>query len=275
MQNARFLSVPYLALALYVASTFCYLASLIKTRKALLSSGYYLLLAAFLVHLLALVARYALAGYTPITNLHESLSFFALCIAGFYIFLKRAYHIESLGAMFLPVVALMLIWAVKAPSTIRPLPPMLQSDWLPIHTIFAFAGNAIFFAGFLVSIVYLILEGRIKKKRIHAGGAALPSLETLDRINYKCMSYGFPFLTIGIITGALWAELAWGSYWNWDPKETWSLITWIVYAILIHNRLAIGWRGRKTAYMMILGFVCVVVTFIGVNFFLGGRHSYI
>ena len=96
-----------------------------------------------------------------------------------------------------------------------------------------------------------------------------PSLETLDRINYKCMSYGFPFLTLGIITGSLWAELAWGSYWNWDPKETWSLITWIVYAVLIHNRLAIGWRGRRTAYMMIAGFVSVLITFIGVSFFLG------
>jgi cytochrome c-type biogenesis protein CcsB len=103
----------------------------------------------------------------------------------------------------------------------------------------------------------------------------LPSLETLDRINYKCTSYGFPLLTLGIITGSLWAELAWGSYWNWDPKETWSLITWIVYAILLHNRLAIGWRGRKTAYLMIAGFVSVLITFIGVSLFMGGLHSYV
>ena len=135
-------------------------------------------------------------------------------------------------------------------------------------------GDAIFFAGFLVSIVYLIAEKGVKKKRKGDISDRLPSLETLDRINYKCMSYGFPFLTLGIITGSLWAELAWGSYWNWDPKETWSLITWIVYAILIHNRLTIGWRGRRTAYLMIAGFVSVLITFVGVSFFMGGLHSY-
>jgi cytochrome c-type biogenesis protein CcsB len=88
------------------------------------------------------------------------------------------------------------------------------------------------------------------------------------------MSYGFPFLTVGIISGSIWAGFAWGSYWSWDPKETWSLITWIVYAILIHNRLAIGWRGRKTAYLMIAGFISILFTFFGVNFLIGGLHSY-
>jgi cytochrome c-type biogenesis protein CcsB len=168
----------------------------------------------------------------------------------------------------------MLIGALAARADIRPLPPMLQSYWLPVHAAFAFIGNAVFLAGFLVSLVYLFLEGGIKKRKMRDMSGRFPSLETLDRINYKCVSYGFPLLTIGIVTGSLWAELAWGSYWNWDPKETWSLITWIMYAILIHNRLAIGWRGRKTAYMMIAGFVSVVVTFIGVNLFLGGLHSY-
>jgi cytochrome c-type biogenesis protein CcsB len=119
------------------------------------------------------------------------------------------------------------------------------------------------------------LERGIKKKRFSPISTRFPSLEALDLINYRCMSYGFPFLTIGIITGSIWAGMAWGSYWNWDPKETWSLITWIVYAILIHNRLTIGWRGRKTAYMMILGFFSILFTFLGINFILGGLHSYL
>jgi cytochrome c-type biogenesis protein CcsB len=126
-----------------------------------------------------------------------------------------------------------------------------------------------------VSILYLFLERGIKKKRFSSISTRFPSLEVLDSINYKCMSYGFPFLTIGIITGSLWASMAWGSYWSWDPKETWSLITWIVYAILIHNRLAIGWRGRKTAYMMIIGFFSILFTFLGINFMIGGLHSYL
>jgi cytochrome c-type biogenesis protein CcsB len=269
------LFILYAALALYLVSTCAYLASLTTGRERLEKPGYYALLLGFAVHLFGLVLRFLAAGYTPITNLHESLSFFALCLAGFFIFLRRVYRIGVLGSIFLPVVSVVLISAFAAPAAIRPLPPVLRSYWLPIHTSFAFIGNAVFFTGFLVSIVYLLLERGIKKKKMRHISGRFPSLETLDRINYKCMSFGFPFLTIGIITGSLWAEMAWGSYWNWDPKETWSLITWIMYAIVIHNRLTIGWRGRKTAYMMIAGFVSVVVTFIGVNLFLGGLHSYI
>jgi cytochrome c-type biogenesis protein CcsB len=268
-------SILYLALCLYLASTFFYLSSIVTDKHRLTRFGFYCLVAAFSVHLASLFVRYLVSGYTPITNLHESLSFFALSIAGFFIILRRAYRIEALGSIFLPVVSIVLISSFTVPTAIKPLPPMLKSFWLPVHTSFALVGNAVFFAGFLISIVYLVIERRIKKKRARGVPVRFPSLETLDRINYKCMSYGFPLLTLGIITGSLWADLAWGSYWNWDPKETWSLITWLVYAILIHNRLTIGWRGRKTAYMMIAGFLSVLVTFIGVNLFLGGLHSYV
>jgi cytochrome c-type biogenesis protein CcsB len=269
------ITILYLALALYLASTFFYLSFVITDRQRLNSYAFYFLLAGFVVHLLSLIVRFFVAGYTPITNLHESLSFFSLCIAGFFLILRRIYRVEGLGSIFLPVIAIVLISSFTVSTGIKPLPPMLRSFWLPIHTSFAFIGNAVFFAGFLVSIVYLIAERSIKKKRMSGVSNRFPSLETLDRINYKCMSYGFPLLTLGIITGSLWAELAWGSYWNWDPKETWSLITWIVYAILIHNRLTIGWRGRKTAYMMIAGFLSVVMTFLGVNLLIGGLHSYV
>lgn len=266
----------YIALLLYLFSTVSYLIYLLSRREPYEKAGHWLLLAGFIAHLGTTVLRYVLAGYTPITNLHESLSFFALCTAGFFIYLRRTYRIAGLGSVVLPFITLMMIWAATIPSPIRPLPPVLQSYWLPIHTIFAFLGNAIFLIGFAVSIVYLLAERDLKrKKKLHAVFKSFPSLETLDRINYRCMSYGFPFLTAAIITGSIWAETAWGRPWNWDPKETWSLITWIVYAILIHNRFVIGWRGRKTAYLMILGFVSVVVTFLGVNLIIGGLHSYV
>ena len=265
-----------IALVLYLVSTVFYLLSLLNRKEVLEKTGYYVLLAAFVVHLAGTTFRYVLAGYTPITNLHESLSFFALCTAAFFVYLRRSYRIAGLGSIILPFIAAMVTWAVTMPSPIRPLPPVLQSYWLPIHTIFAFLGNAIFLVGFVVSIVYLLAERDLKKKKkLHTIFRSFPSLETLDRINYRCMSYGFPFLTAAIITGSIWAETAWGHPWNWDPKETWSLITWIVYAILIHNRFVIGWRGRKTAYLMILGFISVVVTFLGVNLIIGGLHSYV
>lgn len=265
----------YAALIFYLISTIFYLLYLALNKKGLERTGHYLLLAGFSAHLIATIVRYIEAGYTPITNIYESLSFFSLCIAGFFIYLKGVYKIGILGSIILPVLSIILIWASTFPTDIKPLPPILKSYWLPVHTFFTFSGNAIFFISFFISIFYLILERGIKKKKFSSIVSRFPSLEALDTINYRCMSYGFPFLTIGIITGSIWAGIAWGSYWSWDPKETWSLITWIFYAILLHNRLAIGWRGRKTAYMMIIGFFSILFTFLGVNFLLGGLHSYV
>lgn len=270
--TANLQSLLYIPLALYVISSGLYLLSLAWSR--LRDWAFFCVLAGFLTHLVATASRYFQAGYTPITSMHESLSFFALCLAGFFIYLKTVYRASILGVVVLPVLAALVLFALSFPCQIKPLPPVLQSFWLPIHTIFAFVGNAVFLMGFLVSIIYIAAERCIKHKKGDSILPGLPSLETLDRINYKCMSLGFPLLTIGIVTGSIWAEYAWGSYWSWDPKETWSLITWIVYAILMHNRLAIGWRGRKTAYMMILGFISVLTTFLGVNLFIGGLHSY-
>lgn len=264
-----------IALALYLISTIFYLIFLAFDRKSIETTGYVSLFAGFIIHLISTFLRYLQAGYTPITNLHESLSFLSLCVAGFFLFLKRSYKISTLGSIIVPILSIMLIWAFTFPSEIKPLPPILQSYWLPVHTIFTFVGNAIFLVSFFVSLLYLLLERGIKKKRFSPLSSRFPSLEALDSINYRCMSFGFPFLTIGIITGSLWAGIAWGSYWSWDPKETWSLITWIVYAILIHNRLTIGWRGRKTAYMMIAGFFSIIFTFLGINFIIGGLHSYL
>jgi cytochrome c-type biogenesis protein CcsB len=265
----------HLALGIYLISTIFYLFFLTFRAKWTGRAGHYLLLLAFFLHLASIALRFIMSGYTPITNIHEALSFFALTIAGFFLFIKRTYPVEILGSLILPIISVILIWASLLPNEIRPLPPVLQSYWLPIHTVFCFLGNAAFVVAFFVSVVYVLTERTIKKKRFSIILERFPSLETLDAMNYRCMSYGFPFLTVGIITGSLWAGLAWGAYWSWDPKETFSLITWIVYAILLHNRLTIGWRGRKTAYMLILGFVFILVTLFGVNFFIGGMHSYL
>ncbi|MBA4416342.1 MAG: c-type cytochrome biogenesis protein CcsB [Syntrophus sp. (in: bacteria)] len=263
------------ALSFYLLSTLSYLLFLITGKKGFGKPAHISVTIGFALHLVSLILRYIQAGYTPITNFHEALSFFSLSIAGFFLYLRRSYRIEIVGCIILPVISLMLIWALTFPVAVKPIPPVLQSYWLPVHTIFSFAGNAAFFISFFVSLMYLIAERSIKRKTALPFSIHLPSLETLDSINYKCVSYGFPFLTVGIVTGSIWAGFAWGSHWNWDPKETWSLITWIVYAILLHNRLTMGWRGRKTAYMMIIGFLSMIFTFFGVNLFIGGLHSYL
>jgi cytochrome c-type biogenesis protein CcsB len=138
----------------------------------------------------------------------------------------------------------------------------------------AFLGYAAFAVAFGAAIMYLIQEHFLKRKKLGAMYQKLPSLDKLDDINYRCLTFGFPLLTLAIISGAIWAETAWGTYWSWDPKETWSLITWFVYAALLHGRLTTGWRGKKAAILAIVGFFVLLFTFIGVNLLLPGLHSY-
>ena len=149
----------------------------------------------------------------------------------------------------------------------------LEQDWDVPHG-FAMLGAAAFTLSFAVSIMYLIQEWYLKHHKVGFMYYRLPSLEILDEMNYKIISLGFIPLTLGILSGSVWAEYVWGAFWSWDPKQTWSLITWFVYAALLHGRLTIGWRGRKAAIIAIIGFMAVIFTFLGVNLLLGGKHGF-
>jgi len=263
-----------IALVLYLLGTAASLAYLVSMKKGLSKIGPFALAAAFAVHSLALIIRYFEAGRTPITNLHESLSFFAWTIAGLYLILYAKYRIDVLAAFVSPLAAILILLASFFPKEIIPLPPVLESHWLPVHTILAFLGNGLFTLAFAAGVMYLMQERQIKSKKIGSLYHRLPTLKILDDLNTRCLTFGFPLLTMGIISGSLWAESAWGSYWSWDAKETWSLITWFLYAALLHGRFTVGWRGRKAAILAIVGFSVLVFSFLGVNFFLSGLHSY-
>ncbi|HKL49058.1 MAG TPA: c-type cytochrome biogenesis protein CcsB, partial [Desulfuromonadales bacterium] len=168
----------------------------------------------------------------------------------------------------------LMIFSTATRTDIQPANPMLDSWWFPVHVALAFAGNAIFTIAFVAAIMYLLQERMLKSKKFSTLYFRLPSLNTLDSINYKCLTFGFPLLTMGIISGAVWANAAWGGYWRWDPKETWALITWFLYAALLHGRLTVGWRGRRAAIFAIIGFLCLLFTFLGVNLLLSGEHSF-
>ena len=183
------------------------------------------------------------------TNLHEALSFFAWATIGVYFLLHLKYRLEVLGAFISPVAVVLMVLASLFPKEIVPVEPVLNSFWLPIHVTLAIVGNAMFALGFAAGVMYLIQERQIKSKKIGAFYRRLPALKVLDDLNYRCLTWGFPFLTLGIITGSIWAESAWGTYWSWDPKQTWSLITWFLYAALLHGRLTVGWRGRRAAIL--------------------------
>lgn len=258
----------------YLLGTLAYLSYIISLKDLLSRVAAIIVSIGFASHSLAILTRYAEAGYTPVTNLHESLSFFAWMIIGILLIANLKYKIKVLGAFLAPIALILMVFAFALPKEILPLAPVLRSFWHPFHVTFAFLGNAIFTLAFCSGVMYLIQEHQLKSKKMGAVAKRLPSLKVLDDLNYRALTFGFPLLTLGIITGAVWAEYAWGRYWGWDPKETWSLITWFLYAAMLHQRLTVGWRGRKAAIMAIVGFLSVMFTFLGVNLLLPGLHAY-
>jgi cytochrome c-type biogenesis protein CcsB len=263
-----------LASFLYLFGSLAYLVYIIFLKNNLSRLALTIVSIGFASHTLALITRYAEAGHTPVTNLHESLSFFAWMIMGVLLIVNSKYKVKILGAFITPIALILMLFAFTLPREILPLAPVLRSFWHPFHVVFAFLGNAIFALAFCCGVMYLIQEKQLKSKKMGAITKRLPPLKVLDDLNYQSLKFGFPLLTLGIITGAVWANYAWGRYWDWDPKETWSLITWLLYAALLHQRLTVGWRGRKAAIMAIVGFLAVLFTFLGVNLLLSGLHTY-
>ncbi|MDY6843030.1 MAG: c-type cytochrome biogenesis protein CcsB [Thermodesulfobacteriota bacterium] len=260
---------------LYLIATISYFIYFVKPQKKKFQIAITLIVLAFIIHTISWAMRFYVSGYPPFVILHETLSFFAWVIVFIYLIFHAQYRIEIIGVFVSPLVSVLTIISFTLPNDITPLAPILKSFWMPIHITLCFLGEGIFSLAFCIGIMYLIQERQIKKKRLSTIYHRLPSLKVLDDLNYKCLTIGFPLLTLGIITGSIWAEFAWGSYWSWDPKETWSLITWFIYAALLHGRLNVGWKGRRAAKMAILGFICVMFTFLGVNLLLPGLHSYV
>jgi cytochrome c-type biogenesis protein CcsB len=263
-----------ITLLFYFVSTVLYLIDVIARREKAGKAARWLLIAGFTVHCATLLSRYLESGYTPVANLYESLSFFAWAIVGIFLLFDMRYRMTVLGAFSCPLAVVLMIASSAAPKTAAELNPALDSWWFPVHVVLAFTGNAVFTVAFAAGVMYLLQERMLKSKKFSALYYRLPSLETLDSINYKCLTFGFPLMTMGIISGAIWANSAWGGYWRWDPKETWALITWFLYAALLHGRLTVGWRGRRAAIFAIIGFLCVLFTFLGVNLLLTGEHSF-
>jgi cytochrome c-type biogenesis protein CcsB len=213
-------------------------------------------------------------GHAPLSNFYESLIFFAWTIVLLYLLMEWRLKNRSIGAFVMPVAFLMMAYASIAPginNRIEPLIPALQSNWLTSHVLTCFMGYAAFTVAFALGIMFLIKSRATESPSVFI--RLMPSESQMDELMYSSAALGFIFLTLGIVTGAVWAHYAWGSYWSWDPKETWSLITWLAYAVMLHTRLVRGWRGKRMAIMAIVGFGCVLFTYLGVNL-LPSLHSY-
>jgi len=268
---------------LYLAGTVLYFNFLAFRSEQLGKAATALSWATLLIHTAAILWRWVESyqlgmGHAPLSNMYESLVFFSWCIALLYLLWERKMKSRIIGAFAMPFAFLFIAYASLAPGVsdrIDPLIPALQSNWLHAHVITCFLSYASFALSCGVSVMYLIKIRKKEKGKKETGWMSLfPPLESLDALVYKTIAVGFPLLTIGIITGAAWANYAWGSYWSWDPKETWSLITWFVYAIFLHARFAREWRGKRTAVLSVIGFAAVIFTYFGVNYVLSGLHSY-
>jgi cytochrome c-type biogenesis protein CcsB len=262
-----------LALLLYILSAAAYCAYLFLQRDVLQKLGGMLLLSGFGAHTVALGWAFIATGHVPANNLHETLSLVAWSIAGTYLALGIKFRLKILGVYVAPLTVFILLVAIQFPRDLVQPENMLQGVWLTAHIITVFLGYAAFVLAAGVGMLYLIQERHIKSKTRGFFFKRLPSLDFLDTTGYACIVFGFTMITIGLITGMVYAKILWGRFWTWDPKEVWSAVVWIFYAILLHERLAVGWRGRKTAIMAIAGLGVLLFTFLGVNFLLKGHHG--
>jgi len=278
MTSSLFFNITTIA---YFAAMVLFIVYIVSRIQAVALTATGVVWGGFVANTIAIGLRwreaYALGfQQAPLSNLYESVVFFAWCIALVYLLMDLKYKQRALGAFVIPFAFIFMIWGqLGLNAEIQPLVPALQSNWLTYHVITCFLGYAGFAVACGASIMYLLVIGREERKGNNQGLMGIfPSAKVLDDINYKAIMFGFPLLSLGIITGAAWANYAWGTYWSWDPKETWSLIIWFIYAAFLHARFTRGWVGRKAAWLSILGFAATIFCYLGVNLLLSGLHSY-
>jgi cytochrome c-type biogenesis protein CcsB len=228
-----------------------------------------------LTHMAVVIGSWVRAGNIQVTNLAESISFLAWLTAIAALVLIVRWRLAVIGAFIAPLVFLAsTIAALTMHERSFRMPAALRSAWLPVHVTLAFAGFALFVLAAGVSVVYLAYERRLKTKRLSGRtDDHTPSLEKLDRINYRLLVLGFLMLSLAIVSGALWADATWGHFWSWEPQESWSLIVWLMYAALLESRLTAGWRGRRVAALTLVVFTVLIGSFVGVSLVTPGKHG--
>ena len=261
----------YAVICLYFLAMIGYFLFIGLKKERLAKAAAIVQTVGLLLHTAALICRGIGAGRLPMTNQYEFATSFAwgLCLVSLVFIAKFKFPV--IGAFAAPVILLLIGYAAMQSKEVKDLMPSLRSSWLGFHVSTAIIAYGSFGVSFVLGIIFLLRE---KMKDKGFWDQHVPSREKLDLISYRSVCLGLLFLTFTIISGAIWAEQAWGSYWSWDPKETWSLVTWLIYAVYLHLRIRRGWKGKTAAVFAVVGFICVMFTYVGVNTFLPGIHSY-
>ena len=298
------------ALGAYIAAAAAYFYHLAFRRRSAWVVGVTVATVGVAAHVVSIASRGVAAGRVPWGNMYEYSSLLSLLVVlGYLVVVERIYKVRTLGGFPLTFSVLTMAIAV-AFLYVGPVPlvPALNSYWIKIHVVAAITGSSLFALGCVITILYLFKE-RAERRDATAmkpimGGATgvedevapyfesgadepaaapvsregprgiLPVAEVLDRIAYRTIAFAFPIWTFAVIAGAIWAEQAWGRYWGWDPKETWSFITWVIFAGYLHARSTSGWKGRRAAVIAMVGFVSLLITYYAVNLWIVGLHSY-
>ncbi len=262
------------AMLLYLGAMGFFFAFFAYRREGLRWLALTLVVPGVAVHVLAMVARGFADGHYPLANMYEYSSMFALVAVVVFLLMSLRYPVATLagGLALFVAVALMGVGFALYQSP-EPLVPALQSYWLKIHVTSMMTSSGVLVSSFVFAALYLVKD-RSSWLKGTAIAARLPSLESLDRLTFQAILFGFPIWTFGTMAGAIWGEHAWGRWWGWDPKETWAAITWMVYAIYLHAHGLRAWRGRRTALIATAGFVSILITLYAVNLWIVGLHSY-
>ena len=260
---------------LFLAMIFYWISLSIPKNNFIFTIGRGLVIFSNFLFFLTLLLRWIGENYFPLSNLYESLIFLSFGICSMHIYIELKTKSRLIGSVIVPLLFFISGFSsLTLPTDMQkalPLVPSLQSNWLMMHVSMMMLSYSILIVGSLFSILYLFFE---KFSSIQISNKINLLLEIVDIWSYRIIGLGFPFLTIGIISGAVWANEAWGSYWSWDPKETWALITWLTFAIYLHSRLLKGWQGKNAAFIGSCGFFVIWICYLGVNFLGKGLHSY-
>ena len=249
-------------MALYFAATVAFLAYLLWPSEVLANVSLGMTATGFASHTIALGA--GMIGATDVLQpgFHEALSFFSWVLILVFLAVEFRHHLHVLGSFIVPLALLSLVSAAALPETAPSLTPVFRTLW--VHVTLSMLGTVGFAVAFVAGVMYLIQDGLLKSKRFNVLYSKLPALDFLDHLNQQSIVTGFPLLTLGIITGALSAEFSRGSYLSWNPEQTWALLTWVFYFVVLTGRLTVGWRAKRAAYLTIIGFAGVILTLIGV-----------
>ena len=249
-------------MVLYFVATASFLTYLLRRSEALSKVSLWITAVGFVSHTIALMTRMVATSPSSSPSLHEALSFFSWMLILVFLAVEFRHRIHVLGSFMVPLALVSLVSAAALPETVPTLEPVFKTLW--VHVTLSMLGTVGFAVAFVAGVMYLIQDRLLKSKRFNVLYSKLPALDFLDHLNQQSIVVGFPLLTLGIVTGAISAEFTRGSYVSWNPEQTWALVTWLFYFVVLLGRLTVGWRAKRAAYLTVFGFACVILTLVGV-----------